>query len=92
MFSGGGASYAEAQLKAGHIGIDPNREPVRPERSLLPLVADQITARRDSLAARRPCARTRRRHPSVRLRLEIIRITEARRAVARPVPSRAAVR
>ena len=59
MFSGGGASYAEAELKAGRIAIAPapTGRAAGPDRPLLPLVADRIAARRHPLHPRRAGAR-----------------------------------
>lgn len=86
MFSGGGASYAEAQLKSGRIGIEP-APGSRPDLTGLSCRWSPIESRRgvmlSLLIAPAPGA------PEAafrRVALEVIRITEAEARGGHPVP------
>jgi hypothetical protein len=87
MFSGGGASYAEAELKAGRIAIAPAEEHARPNLAGLSCRWTPISARRGLILSLlvAPVEGT---PPGAfrNLAAEIIRITERDERAGHPVP------
>jgi hypothetical protein len=86
MFSGGGASYAEAELKAGRIAVAPAPPDARPDLTGLSCRWSPIEARRGLILSLLAAPATDSTEAFRRLVSDIIRVTQREERSGHPVP------